>query len=101
MRLPLKYYSPRQTKRGVTARIYGRRILHPHAFIIGSGAKWGRGVKKEGGVYRRLTKKRFPIMKLTGPAVPIEMIRDHSVEAFRNALGEVFPAELERLISRG
>ena len=91
-RLPLRYYSPRQTKKGVTARIYGRRILHPHAFIIR---------RYDGNVYRRLTKRRFPIKKLTGPAIPIEMVREHSVEAFRDALRKVFPAELERLVARG
>jgi len=91
-RLPLRYYHPRQTKKGVTARIYGRRILHPHAFIIR---------RYDNNVYRRLTRSRFPIKKLTGPAIPIEMVREHSVEAFRDALCKVFPAELERLVARG
>ncbi len=91
-RLPLRYYSPRQTRKGVTARIYGKRILHPHAFIV----------KRYGGnVYRRTGKARFPIRKLTGPAIPIEMIRENSVEAFRAALSEVFPRELDRLVARG
>jgi len=91
-RLPLKYYSPRQTKKGVTVRIYGRRRLERSAFIVR---------KYDGNVYRRAGRERFPIVKLTGPAIPIEMIRDESVDAFREALQRVFPAELERLVARG
>ena len=90
-RLPLKYYSPRQTKKGVTVRIYGRRRLERSAFIVH---------KYDGNVYRRASKARFPIVKLTGPAIPIEMIREASVDAFRAALARVFPAELERLGAR-
>ena len=91
-RLPLRFYSPRQTKKGVTARIYGRRVLHRSAFII---------QRYHGNVYRRTTKARFPIKMLTGPAIPVEMVREHSVTAFRKALQEVFPKELARLAELG
>ncbi len=91
-RLPLKYYTPRQTKKGVTVRIYGRRRLERSAFIIR---------RFDGNVYRRTSKARFPIVKLTGPAIPVEMVREKSVDAFREALARVFPAELERLVARG
>ncbi len=72
-------------------RIYGRRHLERSAFVIR---------RYDGNVYRRTSKARFPIVKLTGPAIPIEMVREKSVEAFREALARVFPAEVERLVAR-
>ena len=88
-RLPLKEYSPRQTRKGVTARIYGKRILHPHAFIIKS---YG------GNVYVRTSRKRFPIRKLFGPSIPVELLREPTNRVPGEMMRTVFPSEWRRLV---
>jgi len=53
--LPMYHFQPRQTKRGVTVRIKGKRVLIPHAFlgrmrsghvgVFARGAYGGKGTK--------------------------------------------------------
>lgn len=71
--LPLKLFGARQTKRGVSAAPWGKRRVFPHTFIIPA---YG------GNVYVRQTRRRFPIEKLLGPAIPVEFVKDRSAEAF-------------------
>lgn len=64
-RIPLYRFGAKQTKRGVTYRIKkgGGRGIAPSAFIatMRSGHT---------GVFKRKTKKRFPIYELRGPSLP-------------------------------
>ncbi len=62
-RIPLKYFGATQTKKGVTYRIgkSGGRTRIPDAF--------GINIPRLGGnVFRRVGKKRLPIVKLLGPS---------------------------------
>lgn len=60
--LSLKRFAPRQTKKGVTAKAWGRRKLYRGAFI--------NKTKMHGHVFRRSTKKSLPVRRLWGPDVP-------------------------------
>ena len=56
--IPLKAFSARQTKRGVTASAWGKRELYDGAFKVESLG---------GNVFTRKSKDRLPIKKLWGP----------------------------------
>jgi hypothetical protein len=64
-RLSIKDFRPRQTNKGVSAKVFGRQRVYRGTFI-----------GPHGHVFRRLGKSRLPIGKLTGPAIPLEMLRN-------------------------
>lgn len=88
-RLPLSEYKPRQTKKGVTARIYNKRILHAGAFIV---PRYG------GKAYRRQGKARFPLEQIRGPSVTVEMLREPTAATFGEIAGQVLVPEMVRLM---
>jgi Prophage minor tail protein Z (GPZ) len=71
--VPLKEFGARQTRKGVSAAPWNKRRVFPHTFII---ARYG------GNVYARAGKGRFPLHKLYGPAIPVELPKDQSANAF-------------------
>ncbi|QGM97797.1 hypothetical protein [Methylocystis parvus] len=92
--LSLKEFSPRQTKRGVTAAPWGRRQVFPHTFIGPNGHVFARrleGNKRAG---------RVPIYKLYGPAIPSEMVKDEAEKAFYSNVEKLFPAAIEKWLLR-
>lgn len=87
----LKEFGPRQTKKGVSAAPWGRRQVFDHAFIV----------KRYGGhVYKREGARRFPIRKLYGPAIPVEMVKGASRDAFFRAVESELPKRLDHELSR-
>lgn len=70
--IPLKDFSPRKTKAGVTAKAWGKSKLYQGAFIAGGGL--GRHV------YKRVSSKRLPIEKLWGPQ-PSKIAMDEAIES--------------------
>lgn len=87
---PLSAFGARQTKKGVSAAPGNRRRVFPGTFIISDG----------GNVYRGLGKKRFPIAKLYGPAVPVELPKDQSRAAFYATVPRVLLKRLEHEFGR-
>lgn len=59
--IPLRDFAARQTRRGVTVNVSGRRKLIPGAFQV---------MKIGANVFIREGKKRLPIRKLYGPSLP-------------------------------
>ena len=87
----LKDTGARQTKKGVSAAPWGKRRVFPGTFIIG---RYG------GNVYKRTSKKRFPLHKLFGPAIPREFPKDQSKAAFDATVPAVLAKRLEHELSR-
>ena len=87
----LREFSARQTKKGVSAAPWGRRQVFDHAFIV----------KRYGGhVYKREGARRFPILKLYGPAIPVEMVNGASRDAFFGAVESELPKRLDHELGR-
>lgn len=83
--LSLASFDVRQVRAGVSARPWGQRRIFRSAFIV-------RALGGE--AFRRTTRARFPIRKLYGPAMPVEMVRDQVPAAFEQATAERLPKRL-------
>lgn len=65
--ISLKEFGARQTRAGVTAKVWGKRQLYRGAFIVSSLG---------GHVYHRTSRKRLPIEKMWGAGVAQVMSQD-------------------------
>ena len=73
----LKDFTHRQTKKGVTAKVWGKRKLFKSAFIV---------KKLSGNVFRRAGKKRLPIYRPMGPSIPNELLRGESANTLETEI---------------
>lgn len=87
----LARFGARRTARGVSAAPWGKRRVFPSTFIV---AKLG------GHVFVRTTAKRFPVKKLYGPAIPVEMVKDAAAQAFHDTAPRVLLKRLEHEFGR-
>jgi hypothetical protein len=97
--IPLREYAARQTKRGVTVNVVGRRqLVKPDGIPTFQIARFGNHV------YVREGKKRLPIRKLYGPSLP-SALGQQAIEAalvriatttFRKRFREEMAFELRR-----
>lgn len=90
---PLKRFRPKQGKAGVSASPWNVKRVFKGTFF-GPNAH----------VYRRTSKKRFPIEKLWGPAIPKEMVRGRTAEVANEVVADELPKRLihetDRAIAR-
>lgn len=100
--ISLKYFKPRETRKGVSAFVRGRRELYDSTFLRGGSFARGRVELNMGGhVFARLGSSRTPIEKLpSGVVVPSEMVDGASVEAFERVVSTHLPRRLNHEISR-
>lgn len=84
--IPLKDFASRQGAKGVSAAPWGVRRMFKATFIVASIG---------GNVFKRLGKKRLPIEKLWGPAIPREMVREVTANAFQTTVAASLPARVE------
>lgn len=89
--LSLKSFDAQQRRAGVSARPWGRRKIFRGTFII---PRFG------GQVFRRTTRARFPIVKLWGPAMPQELVRDKVPQEFERAASERLSTRLQHHLDR-
>lgn len=89
--LSLKSFDAQQRRAGVSARPWGRRKIFRGTFII---PRFG------GQVFRRTTSARFPIVKLWGPAMPQELVRDKVPDEFERAAEERLGPRLRHHLDR-
>lgn len=87
--MSLKEFGARQTSKGVSAAPWGKRRVFPHTFIVPSLG---------GHVFERRGRQRLPIRKLWGPAIPKEMLKDQSRQAFETTVATELPARVEHEI---
>jgi hypothetical protein len=80
----LKRFGPRQSREGVTASPWHEKRLFPHTFI-------GPG----GHVYKRVGPSRLPIIKLWGPIIPRELMRDKVLGPVEARINEILPREVK------
>lgn len=81
----IEEFKPKQTPAGVEAAPWNKRRVFPHTFII--KAYHGR-------VYERTTTKRWPLRRVWGPAIPVEMIKGESKAAFERVVSTELPSRL-------
>ncbi|MFN3832141.1 MAG: phage tail protein [Allorhizobium sp.] len=107
--LPLKDFSPRQGKKGVSAAEWGNRKMHPGTWInrarlattkfASTGrAKAGGHVFKNTGGENKVSGRKNAIEVLWGPAVPREVVRDESQRTFYRIADTRMPIEVRRAI---
>jgi len=84
----LVHFNARETRKGVSARPWGKRRVFGGTFIA------------RGQVYKRVGKGRLPIEKLWGPSIPTELVKDASVFEFMATVRERLPARVAHELSR-
>ena len=89
--LSLRSFDAQQRRGGVSARPWGQRRLFRGTFIVRSLG---------GQVFRRTTRARFPIQKLWGPAMPMEMVREATPKAFEDTVSATLPKRLTYQLNR-
>ncbi len=85
--ISLKYYRGRETKAGAKSRAPGMEGPFNKAFL--RGGAWPRKsaqVAFGGHVMERVGNSRLPLRKLTGPAIPDEMVQGQSLAAFETIM---------------
>lgn len=99
--ISLKYFKPRETRRGVSAAPFGERKVFAGAFMKGGAFPNRRPLGMGGHVYEREGKERFPVTKLrSGVIVPAEMVQGETAKAFDASVRENLPRRFAHEISR-
>lgn len=99
--ISLKHFDPRETKRGVTAKIGGSRKLFAGAFR--RGGRWPNRVntKLGGHVFKRTGAGRLPIEKLkSGVVIPDEMLQGATLEGWTQIINEALPVRVAYELGR-
>jgi len=91
--MSLKEFGARQTSKGVSAAPWGKRRIFRHAFIVASLG--GHVFRRAPGGGPSGLVGRLPILKLWGPAIPKEMVKEQSKEAFENTVRAELPRRVE------
>jgi len=91
--MSLKEFGARQTGKGVSAAPWGKRRVFRHAFIVASLG--GHVFRRAPGGGPSGLVGRLPILKLWGPAIPKEMVKEQSKEAFENTVRAELPRRVE------
>lgn len=89
--LTLRSFDAVQRRAGVSARPWGVRRIFRGTFIVRSLG---------GQVFRRTTRARFPIVKLWGPAMPRELVRDKVPLVFEQEVSNRLAPRLRHHLSR-
>ena len=90
--VPLREFKARQFRYGVRARPWGKTTRFPSAFIF--AGRWNSGkFVAAGHVFQRTTSASLPIRRQDGPAIPTEIVKGQSADAF-NAMADELPARI-------
>lgn len=84
-KLNLKKFNATQTRKGVTAKVWGKRQLFKGAFIVNDRY-----------VAKRIGRRRLPIKALFGPGVTHEFLKGVTVEMMKRFGAETFKKNFER-----
>lgn len=97
----LKYLKPRETRRGVVAKPFGKSRLYPGSFMRGGKFPNRKDVEYFGGHVWARHGDRMHIHQVRSQVrIPDEMVRAASAESFRVEAEQVLPARVDRLIAR-
>lgn len=89
--MSLKDFKPTQLKAGVKASPWGERRLFKSSFIVD---------KLGSHVFVRTSKKRLPIEKMYGPAIPNEMMQVEVTREWMSLVEATFPNRVEHELNR-
>lgn len=105
----LKYFSPRESRKGVVAKPFGQSRLFPSAFMKGGAfpnrvsikafhgnvyRSFGRGFRRDGWFGTRLT-----IVK-SGVFIPIEMTKGATASAFERTAGPLLQVRIDAVMRK-
>lgn len=97
----LKFFKPRETRKGVSAVVRGRRRLHERAFMKGGSFARGRVELTMGGHVFLRVGGRTELQKMrSGVVIPAEMVDGATAEAFERMVATWLPRRLEHEIGR-
>lgn len=95
--MPLKDFSPTQFKKGVKAAPWGKRVIFKRSFFV---SKAGGHVFKNTGEYNSKSKRFNAIEKMYGPAIPNEMLKGITRDAFFKVSRRNMQPRLEHIIKQ-
>src|SRR5690606_7015065 len=97
----LKYFDPRETRKGVSARPFGKRQVFPSTFMKGGRFPNRKGMVFNGHVMKRVGPDRFPIeVQKSGVIIPEQMVSGETAAAFQRVVREVLPRRVEHELWR-
>lgn len=97
----LKYFKPRETLKGVTAFVRGRRELYDSTFLKGGSFARGRVALNMGGhVFLRVGGRTDLEKQKSGVVIPAEMVEGATRDAFERTVEQQLPRRLDHEISR-
>lgn len=99
--IALKFFSPRETRAGVSAAPFGVRKVFPGTFIKGGRFPDRKGVVFHGHVMKREGASHFPILvQQSGVIIPEEMVKGETASGFQRIAREVLPRRMMHEIRR-
>ena len=100
--ISLRYFKPRETRRGVTAKVKGQRQLFDGAFM-----RAGRFPNRvdvsafHGHVFQRAGSGRFPIQKIkSGVFLPKELLTGETASGFNQIVRQALPRRVQHELNR-
>jgi hypothetical protein len=99
--ISLKYFSPRETRAGVSAAPFNQRHVFPGTFM--KGGRFPNRViapKLGGHVWKRIGKGRNIELQDSGVIIPNEMISGETASTFTSTIARVLPQRVEHELAR-
>lgn len=99
--IPLKFFKAKETKRGVTYKMFGKQEILPHGFIKGGSFPKRVELKKlKGNVFQRVDGDQFPIAKQEGPSIAKVMSKPEITSAIVQYANERLTQNIQRQLAR-
>ncbi|AGF75768.1 hypothetical protein [Bartonella vinsonii] len=98
--IPLKFFQARETKRGVTYKMFGKKEILPHGFICGGKFPKRVTLKMGNNVFQRADGDQFPIAKQEGPSIAGVMSKPEIASAITQYANERLIANIQRQLER-
>ncbi|MDV2967812.1 hypothetical protein RZ532_17605 [Nitratireductor aquimarinus] len=99
--IALKYFSARETRKGVSASPFGKRKVFAGTFIKAGRFPSRVSLDMGGHVFLRSGKSRFPVEKQkSGVVIPAEMVKGQTAEAFQASVRANLPRRVEHELGR-
>lgn len=99
--IALKYFSPRETRAGVSAAPFGKRRVFPSTFMKGGLFPNRHGGVFHGHVVKRGGADRFPVeIQKSGVIIPAEMVQGATAAAFERTAHTAILKRVEHELGR-
>ncbi|WP_139413551.1 hypothetical protein [Bartonella mastomydis] len=98
--IPLKFFKAKETKRGVTYKLFGKKQILPHGFIKGGSFPKRVDLKMGGNVFQKDDGDKFPIAKQEGPSIATVMSKPEIANAIAQYASERLTKNIQRQLAR-